>query len=429
MKKLLLHICIITFTMISSVPVFWAQDCEKQCSIYSAPEDVLLDYIRDTNIILSNIDAQIKQDKKISTAKANLDLTRLYNRYIFNWDWYFSSFDYHVALPLRSEIPDAVRRDYTLIQNTIKAQNNFLYKLALKWGTQTSISDPCGEIKNCQLSDTAWAAAAQVLANTKSLAEIYRKSFSSRWWAAINAPVLFGDNTASKIVKKYNYSVLIDCSKCKWEFGYRISEAIKNIGKNNSSWNDGIQKWKDWVALIQNEWKLLTWQRKQTDDEKAQEKRNLRNELNRQWLSSDSKQIILDNLEKSQNGSFINNNFLVNSINGIIESIDDGVDDFQAAVSTTRQWETNTISGFETTRTYVGRGSEINAIVSQLYTSLEPFAGPQNTASQSALARVTNIHTTLTKILNNSLNDETIKNAERACLNQHRNDSRAICNY
>lgn len=411
MNKYIIYI--ISFILIC-IPyqTFW-NNCEKNCKIKNAPAPWLLDYIRDSKIILSNIESQIWDTKNINTVSANIDLIRIYNYNIFNWWGYFSSFEYNVTLPLSSEIPPEIRRDYQLLQNAVDQQHNFLYRLAKKWATQTDVTNICKWVKWCELPNswTAWDMAAQVIANTNKVISIYRLSVT--WNKTSNIETFFWEGFNSKITNYYNKQMVANCSKCEWEYGDRIQQAMKNIVENTSWWNEWVQKWIDG-------WKLATWEKSLSQQ---QRKDNLRKELKRQWIWWNTRDIVLKNLEKYENGgTFIDNNFLVNSFVNIRNINQDDTDEFDESIdgNYTKKWQTTvSVLDFESTRFDVDRTQEIHTIVGTLYESLKPFAWPQDNSSNISLARAINMHKQLTSILKNSINQETIQQSEEACDRQH----------
>jgi len=213
MKKYILHLCIIVGITLST-SFSWADDCKKSCTIKDQPAPELREYIKTSKNLLGKISAQTSW--KGTKTDMSAQLQRLYNYYIFSWDSYFTRFQYSVLLPLWNEIPPAIHRDYNLIQNEIKYQNDFVSKLAKKWVLQVEVSDICWDIHNCDLEWPAWDLAFQILANTNKLANLYRLSVSWDESQASSIDIKFWKEIAQAIIKHYNKRTIAHCSACEW---------------------------------------------------------------------------------------------------------------------------------------------------------------------------------------------------------------------
>lgn len=409
MKKILLHFLFFIF-LCFPLQGFWAE-CWNSCSLDNGPSQVLREYISNTRILLRNISTQVQDDPQWGAIESNREFIRVYNAYVFNWDSYFDGFEYSLLLPLHSEIPSQIRRDYKLIEQSIDYQNTYLRRLTRQWKTKADIGDICGEITNCKLSNLSGEAAAQILANTHKLAHVYRMSLLWKKQQVIDIDILFWEKIASNIISSYNPNISQSCSACKEGFFDRISTAITNIVANNKGFNAGIQEWK-------NAWALLNGDPVQV---KAFEAKNQTNKQPNILLNK--KEISLQALDKYNWGSpFLNNATFIENASDIQNSLSSGLDSFKEAVLGAQDNEDNEVSiiELESSGTNVDKTSEIYTIISVLHEANKSLGSSQDISSQTGLASTYQMHQTLTTILTKNLNNKTVENSQDACNGQHR---------
>ena len=409
MKKIFLHSLLFTLLWIP-LQWFWAE-CWKSCSLDNGPSEVLREYITNTRVLLRNISSQVQDDPRLGAIESNKEFIRVYNAYVFNWDSYFDGFEYSLLLPLHSEVPSQIRRDYKLIEQSIEYQNKYLQRLTRQWKTKANITDICWEISNCQLSRLSGEAAAQILANTHKLAHVYRMSLLWKKQEVSNTNILFGENIASNIVSTYNPTVSSSCSRCKGWFFERIWTAITNIVDNNKWFNAGIQEWK-------NAWALLNGEATQVEEFEKKNKTN-----NRPNILVNKQAITLQTLDKYKWWSpFLNNATFIESTSEIQKSLSSGLDSFKEAVLGAQDNPDNEVSIIELQQsgTNVDKTSEIYTIISVLHESNKALWAPQDIAAQTGLGSVLKMHETLTTILTKNLNNKTVQDSQDACNGQHR---------
>lgn len=425
MKRIITFIIILSAISISTGSVF-GDDCSNSCSIKDAPAPVLQEYIDNNRKIISNIANQLTPDSDNSIAGVvSREYIKIYNS-ITNWNTFSSWVDF-LKIELSWEIPVPVKRDLTLIAKEWENLARFLKNSILQSSQATVIENACNGIENCQLSWTAWNMIWQLIENNSNIQEFYKlsilwKESSFRWNLS-----LVNSNFKSELQNYYNTYTLTNCSQCEWEFGQKITEAIKAISAQDQKSKEWIQKWKD-------AWNTLNGSKNNTVEYAKRERELLQAELSKQWVSWNNGEAILKNLDRYNNNAYSNqNNRLNNAVAITKESLESNANALSYASSVYQSvkqlyqkwssylsWNTPTvpISELVNIDSSVTSAQSIMREIDNAYQREIPFIAAQDTNSDKLQGRIIQMHIDLSQAINTL--DKTIPFAQKVCNDQDR---------
>lgn len=321
MKKICLTFFVLLFPLTSFA---------SECSIEHKMSDSLSSYISNSNTVLKNISKSIKPWNRYSSSETfNKFLEEYYNlqdagvgifNQAFDYDTYFSSFEYQIIFPAISEVPKEFKRDYKALQKQGQKINRFIDFAIKSWWLETPVTNICSGVSNCNFPEgDIYSSLVRVLKNHEHITANFTNTI-------INSPLLYKNITLVKnnflleLKTDYGKQMIENCSKLEDSFLYTIEAKIEQIGQENFWINSGIQTWIDsWNMAIgknMNEYKIYEI-----------ESKILQKELARQWVSADNQRNMLESLRKyniewwfSENNNFIANSFR-NTKNKITETL------------------------------------------------------------------------------------------------------------
>lgn len=310
MKKILKIFFIISIFFIN----FWISSA-NECKIENDTWESLKNYIKNTEKILNNISAQINW---WNSALNNYSLKVLND--IFNYDnltnkQIFASFHRKAQ-----EVPKEIERDYKKLEELDKKLYQIINKIWENNISSKKANNICSWITNCGFTnnDSLWDITRNIAQNQEKVKSIYlkviawekdfRDDICENWILKVQWCIfLVEKNFIENLKENYLPENSLICSE-KNGFFKEIKEKSNNIFQNNKSAKDWIQKWKEAWAMVNGINPLPKEQKEKIEREL------LKKELNRQWVSWEQQQNILNSLDKYNNDWwFKNNNFFTNS--------------------------------------------------------------------------------------------------------------------
>lgn len=402
--------------LIFSVKSSYAE--ESSCKIEDSPAPVLEEYFENVEKVVANVRSSINREKDKVTKKNIIkwEAIRIFNM-IPSRTNYFSTFDYYGKLIFTTEIPRQVKRDYDRIDEELDSLSDLLSNISSNWLNNVKIEAPCLWVSwNCELKWNAWYVLWQLIQSTDSISRLFRLSIMDRRPEFRWDIILVWDNFIEEFWNYYNHFTLVDCSKNTddW-FLKRVNESISKIWDKSKRWYNWMKDWKE-------AWALLTWTIWE-DEYKEKERDLLKNELSRQWLSSDNSSIILWNLEK-YNWWWISadNNFITNSFESIKKKIKDQVDEFNNTVLQVWEWkwDDEEIPVEKITQTIDKNTSsnDIEKTIAEIYEKSLPSASLQDVNTEKIMQKCIDIHISLTQAIETL--EKTVVLSRKVCNEQDR---------
>lgn len=413
MKKLFITFFIIFTSIIYPNYVFW--EWENSCSIKdSAPEEVL-NYIKDIRKIISNISSNAQWETRARTSTSAMMIRWLNS--IISWNDYKTEFDFFLVKPITDEIPYEIRRDDKYLWKEIDNLNRYLSGLARNWKYSSVIEsgDICNWVENCDLKGKAWDVVIKLIDNTRNIRSLLQLSVIGNPGSFDKKLILVDDNFKNVITTSYSADQIKNCSDSEGWFFEQIKESIQKISWNNLAWEKSIQKWKD-------SWELLLGTK--TDEYRQTEKRLLREELARQWVSADGTNAILENLEAYNNNWWysMDNNLVRNSFVRISDSISSQWNSFTDSVSEVfwqskeEQKEKVSIEELRQTSEQIDDSNKIRVEIEELYKKQIPLAQAQDLDTKRITSKLIKMHSDLWTSINTL--EKTIKISQKVCNDQ-----------
>lgn len=411
----------ILFFSVNNISFAQWENSPWTCNIESWPAPVLQDYISNLRKVTQNITSQTKKNSKWWTFFDNIvssqfdrfksEWARFYNS-ITSWDWYFGSFDFYVAYPMFNHVPYPVMRDYKLIEKNIDFLDNYYQILIRNWVSDVIVKDACSWMQNCNLNWTSLEITAKLMKNTNDILQLYSERITSDTNTTSKTKfILVPNNFQDEFSNYYNSSTSENCSKSEWDKW--IMQTLEDwLNKITENWIFSENAIKDWKSAYRLALKIQSWESLYEEEQKL-----LTQELDRQWISGDNANIILWNLEESNNKplSFTNNpvvNSVKNTFSNNFNSFVPSFVWFAETVSQTMNWSKKMSwdSNSPNTNIIIPKVGEVNKEikisqdikqkVDDLYNLESPFAQQQNTNDKNLLSRLVKMHTNLAQAIN-----------------------------
>lgn len=393
------------------------------CLIKDKSAQVLLDYIKNNRIVVKSISNSINNNAdKIPTdysikweiIKEFSKTEGLFNE-TFNFDWFYSYARYFAIFPIKNEVPYEVSRDYSILEDEINWLMSYLKKINSRWIGSITVKNPCAWVNwNCNYKDwTVKEILWELINNNNKILDLFRLTVM---WEKNNIKIeeikLVNNNFILEIKKYYSKEAINECNNEEWWFAYLAKKAIEEITYMTEQWKEWIQKWKD-------AWQLLVWNR--PEEEAEIEREQLLGYMRSTGISTDSREIILNNLEKyNLEWISINNNFITNTFDLIKTNIEDELRRFKEEVinDSFKPTDWKTISTREIKN--LERNSEITKQIQEniatLYESELPFAAIWDIGTEELRARIIETHLSLEKSIRTL--DEVIPRSQNICNSQ-----------
>ncbi len=420
MKKILFTF----FVFIISINYTYA----GSCTIKSSASPALLEYIENNRSIINNISSQISESEEKTTKEKTLgneveneytnvksSALKVYNQ-IFNFDSYYSYFKYFAVFPISNEVPHEVKRDYRLLETEWKWIKFYLDSIVKNWKTELIIKWICKDIKvKCDFADEipAWELIWKLTANNEAVLDLFRNTVI---WEMVKNKVdiqLVSPNFEMDIQTNYNIEAYSKCSE-EWWFFEKISKAIKEIWVLNEEWRNWIQKWKDAIDL-------MLWNDTKNEKYAEAEKRLLKNELSKQWISWDSQANMLDALDKYNSEWFSkNNNFIKNTFNNTRLKLERKLKDFKDDVIwdffEKKWWEDIDINSTINAQKNSTNTNEIKEKIDSMYLEMMNFEWNSELNTTNLRTRLINMHIDLSNSIN--ILNKIYPKSEKVCKQQ-----------
>jgi len=379
--------------------------------IKNKPIDSLNEYIENNRIVINNINKQLieNQEKKEKSLikewtdeydKVKINWLKIYNE-IFYFDSYYSYFKYFASFPISNEIPYEVKRDYRLLEAEWKWIKNYLDNIIKNWQNDTIIKNICNWIKwNCDFSKEikAWELIGKLTANNEAIMDLFRNAVT---WETYNNPTkitLVNNNFQADIQTYYSIVYYSKCSEEKWWFFDTIMTSIKQIWNLNKQAKDWIQKWKDAVDL-------MLWNDTNNETYAETEKRLLKEELSKKWISWDNQSNMMDSLDK-YNREWLSkdNNFIRNTFNSTRLKLENKLKEFKNEVIwdffKNKQNEIVNINSVITAQENSTNTNEIKENIDKMFLELSAFSAVSENNISNLRSKLIEMHIDLSNSIN-----------------------------
>lgn len=402
MKKILLFF-IIWWSLLSTNIVF--AESNSSCPIRWNSAKVLNDYIKNVRQLVTNINNQLweSQPSDSKLDKTLADMSRMFYQAV-NWDGYFLDFDYYVITPIFDSIPSFVHRDLAILDSETDGLRKYLTNLAKSWYADISLDGEkiCKWVKNCDFSNASAANILwKVINNNINISNTFKEIVTSEKEKYSTDAIILPINKTdfiNELVKNYWQNAIAQCDNEEDQFWKKIKELRDKILLNNKQWADGIKKW-------QEAWKLLVWAVNWETDRDL-ERNILAKELQRQWLSTNQKKILLDNLDEFNDNNFysLENNFVTNSFESIVDAWREIKDWFKEATKwlfseeNTEEINKNASVWLWTFQTQTENNLTTESIKSRLdilYNKQKNFTAIEDYQANSIISEIIQIHQSL----------------------------------
>lgn len=445
-NKIIFLISVLIFTLTNKTFAENASDCSV-----SQTSESIVNYIKDDRKIVSNILSNLEWWNDTSTIKwkwsdaydkIRSKMIRLSNS-LFSWNWYESYFKFYVLVPIDQELPYEIIRDHKILQNEGKMLEKILEKLMKNNNDWSNISKEklcewINEKEDCELKiwklSNAGNVINELIKNNTNITDLFRSSVI--WYTRNNPSTFLIDSDDLK--SKYSNTRLSEYSKNCWvwkKFGDKMDE-ITNWQKVTKDWKIA---WEDALLRLRCSWVSAAWVCSSRDSAKYKEleKKLLKNELSRQWLSSNMTKKMLQNLNDFNNKCKWND-LLANIICWAKQSVKNSAkaiynwesqkwEDWwfiQNFLSTlewiTSNWfwkkENVSINALSETNAKTKKDDEIKAIINKLYNNWEVTLWQKADTEDKLQSRIIDIHISLIKAIEEL--DDTYKNSEKVCEQQ-----------
>jgi len=421
MKKNILTFSLWLLLFLSSSFWVYAECDNNSCKIQDAPAPVLEEYLNNISRVIGNIQSALSESERetATTKKVQSSILASMSE-VINFSWYFSSFDFYVAIPITNEVPYPVKRDHERINRESERLSRILKKITRAWYAEASITNVCDGVSNCKLSGSARSILTSLIKNNKQITDFYRLSIADRQYVSVNSFILVPNNFTSEMSDHYNKDTLQSCSQCEWWFSDKISESIDKISNINTGWSEGIRKWKDAWAQLTGAW----WQSSKTQAED----RVLRDYLGTQWLPGDAAESVTDNLARYNSGGLSTSNPLFNSANYTFTNAKEDIDTFvEWAIENYLDTDQEKIPIVIINKTVdeIRKTQDIENDIKEIYEKQVPFAAVQDTNTQKLIWKILRMHYDLFASI--EVLDKTVKIAEKVWNSQWQGQGK--CSY
>lgn len=432
MKKSLLFITYCTLFIFPSISFAnWGNSCDGfTCPVESNSAQVIDDYIQNIRKVVSNVTNELSSTQEADLERVDQsiqkdvnDMRRILNEMI-HWDWFYSSFEYHVVFPIKNELPWEFQRDHKRMEKEIAWLNKYLSRIVKRWYGSTPIENACQGISDeCKLSWTAMDIIWELLQNTTSLTDLYRKTILWKNTSQHKNIIFTGKDFKIfrlELVKNYWANALQSCSCWNQWFFATIAEAITNINFKNEQWEGWVAKWKE-------AWDLLIGA-KSDREYYLKEKELLEKNLGKFGLSGSQQQQILRNHENYyRNGGFTkDNNPLSNTFNDLAESISSQWNTFTETIEEAfpQEEEEVSIDEFSSNQNENNISLQIQKNIEEVYNKELPFVEVEYENADDVRLRLIRLHSNLSQSIN--VMQDTIKLSQKVCNKQ--DTGNWICN-
>jgi len=416
MKKYFLNSILIILILLLSI-----NSTFSSCEIKDSTADVLYNYLENNRKVVNNISKQLTRKEIKPWYHLKRESVKTYNL-IFNWWDTLTTWEYFIS-QIKAEIPYPIQRDLILLKREWEDLNRFLKSALENWYSDNNIKNPCEWVTNCNLSWKASEIISELISNNAKVINLYQLNILWKFSFSDDSNFILVDkNFESDFNKYYNQYTIADCSNTEWWFMFRINKAIKEITLKDQFWQNGIKEW-------QNAWNLLTWSKSTEEEYIETERRLLREELSRNWISWSNWDAILKNLDEFNNNWYNNwNNPISNSFDTFSDSLErwktsDIISDFWNTLVQLYDWVTDNSS--VSLREFSNKKSDIeseNKIISEidlLYERQKPFISSHNLNSEKLRSKIMDMHIWISQAINTL--DKSIPKAIKVCESQDRN--------
>jgi len=402
MKKILLILCL-AFSLTSLHGVAFSECDIKTCSIKDSPDEVLTDYLENLWKIIVNVSrGASKWERNRGTVSSTKSQMLKVTNSVAGFGWYFSSFDYYVALPITNEVPYQIERDHRLLVNQNIILLNTLKTIVRNGQWWVEIEKVCDWVSgSCPFEwQTAQNILSSVIKNHKNIIYFYETSILGNSYKSANNFVLVPDNFKESFTLAYNKWSLTGCSECEGWFMNEINTSIERISNSVDTSSSGMQSWKD-------AWTLLRGTGNSQQEEKWEDKK-----------VDTSAETLAKNTWKDW-GQKNSSNPLWNTSNITFSDTAQRLDAFQESLfQTTKVSEDPSLATNELNdlQSKVKVSETIKAEIDELYSIQGPTNVVQNTNVRNLMAKMIQMHYNLVEAINTLTGTKKI--SEKVCNSQ-----------
>ena len=410
MKKYIYILIIIYF--ICFAKGLHANECSSSCKIADAPAPALTEYFTNIQTLQSNIlevlsdaESQIPEARSESWSGSQIQAAgersmnawkRLLQRLngMLNFNDYFWSFDFKIALPITNQVPNEVKRDHRKLENISEQLTNILETSTRRNTSWTESTSICDGVSYCDIWEISmWNVLVLAIANNREIIRLYESSILDKAFLAENRNfILTSTDFEWQIQEYYNKDTLWFCSRCEGNSWAETTEQIRNISIRNSEYEAWLQQWKDAWALMRGG---------SPAHNATVENRVLSEYLGSQWIPWNQAAVVLDNLDRYGSGSISWSNPALNSENYASASITNTIDTFSQTLS--EQFEGRErvpIIELAQVNSEIQSSEDLSLSIQSLYEDQLPFAQSQDISSQKLQLRILRMHASLVRSIN-----------------------------
>jgi len=407
----------------------FADECSNSCQISDAPAPALTEYFTNIETLQSNIiEALWEVESEISISpEDDSDEPQSFSQPRAEWEWvlnrsrqllqtfnsllnfndYFGSFDFKIALPITNEVPNEVQRDHRKLE-TIWERLTSILETSTRRNTSGAQSDTlCDDIDNCPFSEVSiWQTLVRAINNNREIIRLYESSILDKAFLAENRNfILVSDDFESQIQEYYNKDTLWSCSMCEGNTWSETRQRIEDISLKNSEYEAGIQTWRD-------AWALMRWWN--TANNVGVQNRVLSEYLATQWISWWQADVVLDNLNRYSSWGVTGSNPGLNSANYASVAIENRIDSFSQTLSEQFEWRDRVpIVELAQVNSEIKSTENLALWISSLYEELIPYSQAQDIWAQQLQVRILRMHASLMRSINELQKNQSL--SEQLC--------------
>jgi hypothetical protein len=415
----------IIISVLLFLPVAWfADECSNSCQIADAPAPVLTEYFTNIQTLQSNIlDVLSDAESDIWAEEPGEETTQVQAEWedslnawkrllqsmnsLLNFNDYYWSFDFKIALPITNEVPNEVKRDHRKLENVSKRLASILESASRRNTLWVKSGSICDDIANCDIGEVSmWQALTTAIKNNREIIRLFESSILDKAYLAENRNfILVSSDFEAQLQEYYNKDTLGVCSKCEGNSWSETSQKIKDISIKNSEYKAWVQKWKD-------AWALMRWGKPANNA--AANNKVLSEYLGTQWISWGQADVVLDNLDRYGSGSISWSNPGLNSANYASASVENTIDTFSQTLSQQFEWrEKVPIIELAQVNAKIKSSEDLALWIKSLYEDQLPFAQSQDVWSQQLQLRIIRMHASLLRSINEL--QKNVKVSQKLC--------------
>lgn len=376
------------------------------CKIKNQTPDFLKKYVENSRKLISNITNNAK-----STKIPNNSVPWILN-FNIKTKQFFDEISFKIDFLKTYELPKPVKRDINYLEKEIKNMHRYVENLELNNKSESIVKNICDWIENCNIDTennqiTAWEAVAETINNLVKMKILLEYTIQGKQLKFNKDLTLWNlPEIRKQFYENYNNSIK-NCSEEEGWIMYNIKKMIWKISTNDKIANTWMSEWEE--AIMLSKW-LLLWKEKKEYEKK--ERKLLREELSKKWISADLSESIENNLDDynwnwqpTTTSNFITNTFkntkntIANRLNWFNQSVDQLMSKSEE-VSTKEEDKSIPITKIEETKEKVDSSEITRILILEKYKKQIPLTQVQDLEIDKSLNKIISMHIKLWQTIN-----------------------------